>query len=1122
MTHLILSGISLLLWAVGIIVIYYSNYYSSISHIESSSGFSGYLMAILFLYLLYKTYSVFIAKKRTLKIWFLGILWLIFLHILILTGFYSSLPEITQSPLMKAGDISSIVLFFHIIELLIYPLILILCSRNLWYTLGKICLSSWKDIDMRIRVPMEISLWFAIFTASLVLIAGVGYFTLPALLWSIVLLLALWYPGMIETYRDIQTRYLTIENHDIRKWMVEWIHLKLLSIEFWFFFITFLFGIALINVIRPMPIGWDDLGVYMNFPKIIALSGELLAGSWMYAWQLITSTGFLFGNNAAQAFYINQLGGILAVGTIISSLSYMLESRSKKMILSLPILFAALYYAMPMTVFQQAKDMKLDPAYLFFSISGLMPLLLIWKEQFTDKKTNLILLLIVGIIVWFSFSIKFTSVMLILGCVWLIFYRILSFWWYIGFFFLFLSIFTWLDLWKIMNVPMPRENPEMLFQISLFLWIIGLISLLYSFYEKSRIEWSEKCSTLFLSSAIFTLGIILGCSPWLMKNIHEIGSSGFIKNPMQILWWSGGTFSFSYSKIYTDAELANIEKKAWEDTKKAWPSENEDMGRYLWYDSGLNNYLKLPANLTFQKNQSGEFTDITYIFLAFFPISLIFIRSRRYIYSILIFSIVLFIGIYYFTPLWVYISMLFGKWTLAMQAGNIYSFWYLFLLLANIIFLAATHFLIEKNEENKKIRDVMMFGWIYAFLFMVSAFGIVWYGIVIYFIFFMLIGLGLSDVIWYTHDEEKNDDLMGIKMTLSAIVAIFIAVYFIRSAFPHGWNNLKSAYYNEYKYNTLSQEESIFAYRSDYLVPIATLNLKDPFKIFDNLKKKLSSEKLKDTFKDIELRDIPLDKWHSFIMQYRNSPDVAIRNDARMIGSAFYNDVLYPKKENQNLKWIYRIGTFMTYLIHENRIRYFEDSLIFSFNTYFYDPIPEIAIERMKKIWLGYLLVDLNAATIDRDPRRALTTRFEHLLVTMNAKNLRLVSTDNFCLELALGERKKWKLKTDEEFIDIAGTNYESYREGKAVNRGQKLVQCQSYIIKMINENTYADYPTIETIKQEIITWKANQDTTKLQQILNKYIWQSWFALFEIIDTPNTPVPTIWTGGVTTGTWVRK
>lgn len=85
------------------------------------------------------------------------------------------------------------------------------------------------------------------------------------------------------------------------------IHPYLLSGEFLFLVVTFLMSVAFISIYRPMPIGWDDLGVYMNFPKIMALSGELLQGSGYTAWQIVTATGFLFGNNATQAFFVNQI-----------------------------------------------------------------------------------------------------------------------------------------------------------------------------------------------------------------------------------------------------------------------------------------------------------------------------------------------------------------------------------------------------------------------------------------------------------------------------------------------------------------------------------------------------------------------------------------------------------------------------------------------------------------------------------------------------------------------------------------------------------------------------------------------------------------------------------------------
>lgn len=40
----------------------------------------------------------------------------------------------------------------------------------------------------------------------------------------------------------------------------------------------------------------------------------------------------------------------------------------------------------------------------------------------------------------------------------------------------------------------------------------------------------------------------------------------------------------------------------------------------------------------------------------------------------------------------------------------------------------------------------------------------------------------------------------------------------------------------------------------------------------------------------------------------------------------------------------------MTYLINKNRERYYDDSLLMSFEKYFYDEKPETVTERMKKI----------------------------------------------------------------------------------------------------------------------------------------------------------------------------
>jgi hypothetical protein len=52
-------------------------------------------------------------------------------------------------------------------------------------------------------------------------------------------------------------------------------------------------------------------------------------------------------------------------------------------------------------------------------------------------------------------------------------------------------------------------------------------------------------------------------------------------------------------------------------------------------------------------------------------------------------------------------------------------------------------------------------------------------------------------------------------------------------------------------------------------------------------------------------------------------------------------------------------------------------------------------------------LVDLNAATIDKDSRRNLTRRYEGLLSTFHSDKLELIETDSMCLKVALEKYSK-------------------------------------------------------------------------------------------------------------------
>lgn len=110
----------------------------------------------------------------------------------------------------------------------------------------------------------------------------------------------------IETCTSLVTYTIEFDNHRATDNFFENINLRLLSTEILFIILTFLIGVNLINIVRPMPIGWDDLGVYMNYPNIIAQNGKLLAGNGFFAWQVFTGIGFMF-KSTAQAFFLSDL-----------------------------------------------------------------------------------------------------------------------------------------------------------------------------------------------------------------------------------------------------------------------------------------------------------------------------------------------------------------------------------------------------------------------------------------------------------------------------------------------------------------------------------------------------------------------------------------------------------------------------------------------------------------------------------------------------------------------------------------------------------------------------------------------------------------------------------------------
>ena len=246
--------------------------------------------------------------------------------------------------------------------------------------------------------------------------------------------------------------------------------------------------------------------------------------------------------------------------------------------------------------------------------------------------------------------------------------------------------------------------------------------------------------------------------------------------------------------------------------------------------------------------------------------------------------------------------------------------------------------------------------------------------------------------------------------------------------------------------------------------------------------------------------DTNLQKIRSIIAQLRQG--ISAMNP---LMDAMYAKILSPEKNQENDAPIYRIGTFFTYFINNNRVRFYDDSLLISFQKYFYDKNPNITIDRLKKMGFKYLLLDLNAATIDKkisnevarkEGRKSLTDRHENFLKTIKNPQLELMSTDNLCLRFAIDEFKNGNIENDEDFLRIAGTNYTSYtgESGnlQAISPTEKRSACIEAVYAHIKKNGSKSYsyflPALNAKSQE----EFNQAFAQL------FANQTWFALFKI------------------------
>lgn len=127
-------------------------------------------------------------------------------------------------------------------------------------------------------------------------------------------------------------------------------------------------------------------------------------------------------------------------------------------------------------------------------------------------------------------------------------------------------------------------------------------------------------------------------------------------------------------------------------------------------------------------------------------------------------------------------------------------------------------------------------------------------------------------------------------------------MHFFLNAGPHAWNNLRASYFAEYKAGKMGLETSIFASHTDYLLPIAIMNLRDVNTAILAAKHEAKTREIQGVIASGTLDT--LENMHGLIQYFIRQPvtttNPAVIQDVKNMGQAFYKSILYPSNETKN------------------------------------------------------------------------------------------------------------------------------------------------------------------------------------------------------------------------------
>lgn len=173
--------------------------------------------------------------------------------------------------------------------------------------------------------------------------------------------------------------------------------------------LTFLI-LNMIEVVEPLPGGYDDYSFYLNLPKLLAEHGSYVHSPYPYAFTLIQSFILILSKNLAAVKTFSFLFTALSLAAIFSFFKKFPQKMGGATL-------ALIFISIPTIFIHSYLQLKVELPLFFFSILSIS----CFYEFIKNKSWKHLFL--AGIFTGFAFSIKITAALLAASLIFMLFFR---------------------------------------------------------------------------------------------------------------------------------------------------------------------------------------------------------------------------------------------------------------------------------------------------------------------------------------------------------------------------------------------------------------------------------------------------------------------------------------------------------------------------------------------------------------------------------------------------------------------------------------------------------------------------------------------------------------------------